>query len=135
MTPDLQARQDRVAAAHNAGDPKQTMTLFTENIDYSDYAMGALHMDAPTLLAFFTENQKISGDMHVGTRTHQGTEDFTVWEWDLSFKYIQESPALPGVEAKGQPMKMVGCSLMWWTKEKGEWKIYKRNDYASFAKD
>ncbi|MCJ1394203.1 hypothetical protein MMC18_007081 [Xylographa bjoerkii] len=134
-SPALTSRFDDYVAAHNSHDIAHLMSLMATHVDYSDYGVGSLHMDQPSLTTFFTNMHEVCGDMMLTTRSCHDSESFTTWEWDLEFKYVRENPMLPGVEANGQVMRMKGVSLIWWVRETGEWKVEKGCDYASFVKE
>ncbi|MCJ1378814.1 hypothetical protein MMC17_001913 [Xylographa soralifera] len=131
----LTSRFDAYVAAHNSHDIARLMSFMAPNVSYSDYGVESLQMDKAALTPFFTNMNEICGDMTLTPRSCHDSESFTTWEWDLDFKYMKPSPTLPGVEVKGQAIRMKGVSLIWWVRVGDEWKVERGSDYACFVKD
>ena len=103
-SPALTTRFENYIAAQNSHDVPHPMALMSSYVDFSDYFVCSHHMDKPALTALMTNMNEICGDMTIIPRSCHDSESFTTWEWDFEFKYLKESPTLPGVEGKGQTL-------------------------------
>ena len=124
-------RVESIREAHVSCDVDKLMSYYSEDTIYNDYCLNVLSMDKSSARKFHAGTCDLWEDPKIMTRAHNGTEDMSVWEWDAEFKLVKSSPMVP-IEANGQLVKMVGCSIIWWNKEG---KIYKQNDYAAFVKN
>ena len=124
-------RVESIRKAHVSYDVDKLMSHYSEDSTYNDYGLNVLNMDKSGAGKFHAGTWDLLEELKITTRAHNGTDDMSVWEWDIEFKYVKSSPMVP-MEANGQVLKMVGCSIIWWNREG---KIYKQNDYAAFAKN
>ena len=122
---------ESIRQAHISCDVDKLMNHYSDDVIYNDYALNVLNMDKSSAAKFQAGTWDLLEDPKMTTRAHNGTESMSVWEWDFEFKLVKSSPMVP-IEANGQLLKLVGCSIIWWNKEG---KIYKQNDYAAFVKN
>ncbi|KAI9742078.1 MAG: hypothetical protein M1834_000468 [Cirrosporium novae-zelandiae] len=131
MTPEeIYTRGQDLCEAMMAGDVDGVMSRMSQNVMYSDYGVSALDMDFTAVKTFMAGMFKACENMQLKTRSHNGTQEFSVWEWDLECDFAENGQHF-GFK-KGAHVKMAGCSLQWWNKEG---KLYKNHDYASFVRE
>ena len=91
-------------------------------------------MDRPAFTKFLRLFMTAAGDtMTFTTVSVTGDRYFTAWEWRFGFNVVKETDLMPGVEAAGQRIEMMGVSLAWWEfgdAGDGDGKIFRERDYA-----
>ena len=130
MTPEeVSARGEGFAAAHNSHDLDRIMSWYSDDLELSEYGVGALAMDKAQARTFVAGMMEACQDLQLTTIAHYGGAEWSVWEYSLQFKHIKASPALPGTP-DGRVMRMQGAALQWWN-SKGQ--ICKERAYANWT--
>jgi hypothetical protein len=86
--------------------------------------------------AYFAKVLGSIDNLKITTHSVNDQKTFTVWEWEVTFKYVKPVEEVAHEEvfrsemADGRTMYMVGVSLLWWN-DKG--KIVKKHDYSKTA--
>ncbi|KAI4127661.1 MAG: hypothetical protein LQ347_004517 [Umbilicaria vellea] len=146
----VKTRQERLLAAYNSRDVDELFAFFSKKILYSDYGVNNLNQDYEAVKAFFTEVYAKTTDLSFELRSISGTETFTAWEYDLTFKYVETSDILGGLPAEGQTIKLREAGLYWWAQEEvvaggdphGEgaikekvWKVIRCHNYGKMVEE
>ena len=113
----VSTRQERLLAAYNSHDVDELMAFFSKKVVYSNYGAGKLNKGYDALKAFFTEVFAKTEDLTYEPRSISGTETFTAWEYDATFKYKETSAMMGGMPAEGQTIKLQDAGLYWWAEE------------------
>lgn len=113
----VKTRQERLIAAYNSHNVDELMQFFSKKVTYSDFGVNSLNKDYDALKAFFTEVFAKTENLTYEARSISGTETFTAWEFDLTFKYVETTDIMGGLSAEGQRIKIQDAGLYWWAEE------------------
>ncbi|MCJ1299755.1 hypothetical protein MMC08_002548 [Hypocenomyce scalaris] len=100
-TSSVKASQERLIAAYKSHNVDQLLSFFSKRTSYSDYGVGHIDMDFKAVQAFVIEMFKKTADMNLDIHSISGTETFTAWENEMSFKFVEESELLLGGSGGG----------------------------------
>ncbi len=85
--------------------------------------VGAIHLNKPAVLTFMANMFAACANLSVTTVSINGHKNFTTWEWNLTFNYVEPNKdaasekKFAGETADGKLIRMVGASISWWNDE------------------
>ncbi|KAF4634884.1 hypothetical protein G7Y89_g3217 [Cudoniella acicularis] len=127
----IEERNARLVDCYNRGSVDDILDFMNDDLDFSDFSLGRLHLNKAAARTFFEGLLAICADMHLSTRSIAGYKGFTTWEWNLSFKYLQSSAGTEGdiiAQMKhGEVVKMIGVTVIWWDNKD---KVVTKHDYG-----
>lgn len=132
MTPEeVHKRGEGFCAAHNSHNISEIMKWYSDDVQMSEFGVGAISMDKEQATKFIEGMHSTCENLTLTTIKHYGSKEWSVWEYTLKFNHVTEIPGVPG-EPDGSLRYMRGAALQWWNDRNA---IYKEHAYANWVEE